>query len=324
MKGTKKILVLSLIFVFAFSSIVSAANPVTKEELTASEMLQKASEKINEYKTYKVFAEINQDAKVTIPMLAEQTAKTMMRYEEYVDNRGKSLEKTTIVSDELTQGKPIITETFTNGNIRYIKNQETGKWTVEEIDLFNDSINSLMESNPQQYLQFADFAILALDVEAKYMEDKRIAGQDYYVINMKIEKDKFKEIMKLVAKEDLKKSIIAVQETTGQMSPQQELQYQEQLRMIEQMVDQMMASLEIEADYTYYVNKTTKEFFKLELVATVNSDVSLKEMMGEESDGLNINEDLLMHLENSTKADYCFYGFDQEITFPEIKLEDLQ
>ncbi len=221
-----------------------------REDLLPEEMLAKSNKIMADTKTYKyqgnfdmdIFTSFPQSEDGQIKMAMEMNGQARMPDESYVSVKYNSVSDPNFPQEMLAQP----TETYLNKNVIY-QRMFGGPWQKMDLEIPGELMNmnnSLQNSSPQEYIdQIKQYGLFPA-----YAGDKTIEGQSYYVIKVKLDEEKYKEVMK--ASMDLAKQ--QVMDQTAEQNEGEEMPVD-----FGQMISQMLDSMSMNYGYKMYVNTDT-------------------------------------------------------------------
>ncbi|MEW9122584.1 MAG: S-layer homology domain-containing protein [Thermotaleaceae bacterium] len=271
-----------------------------REGLTAAEMLQTASEKFEEFDTYKYRGAMDLETKVSIPEQGEQSVKMTMTQEGVFQKPLKVYVKSTAeIKDMEIEGAQTDSEVYMDENQMYIRVPGEEKWMTMDFNPILQEIQKLTGQN-----QNLGNAVMSkeqmemLGMFATYGPDVVKDGKYYYTIQSAFDSDSFKKIFQEVF-DKLMDYFIALAEQNGETPSQAEQE------MAKQQLMEIINQMDLQIDYIIYVDKETKVF----------GDMKVIQMMD-----MNMGE-IKSHTHSTGSFEY--YDFNGEVSFPEIKPEDV-
>ncbi|WIF95959.1 S-layer homology domain-containing protein [Caminicella sporogenes] len=309
-----------------------------RDGMSAADMLVMVNEKTMKYKTYKQKGNMNMKMSVKVEGLPEEVYKEdlelqnllkqgmnmVVNMELQVQNPDKSYVKESIEYDNEELGNQNM-EIFIDGSYMYSKTNDMEKWIKQDIGGLMKQIKSLYGSNePYNMSSFNKQQLEAYKDYAVFGEDVKIDGKDYYVIKIDLDKETYRKLYKEITDKILDSMIELQRQNQDKNSSEQG---QMSIDMLKQIVKQITEQMEVEVSYKFYINKETKNYEMVDLVQDVYMpmDNLLKMLMqtmeeGKEKEQLkNVKITMNSHFDGRFKL----YDFNGEVSFPEIKPEDI-
>ncbi|AOT70848.1 DUF6612 family protein [Geosporobacter ferrireducens] len=303
MKNKKVVLLLAMMMVLSVTSVAMAqteAANLTREGLSAMEMMQLASEKMDAFDTYKYNGVLNMEMKMDVPGEEKQEMKMEIVQEGVFKKPQQVYGKTTgkILNMELPGGDRT-TEVYMNDNTMYIRDGQEEQWIKMDMDPLLKEIQKLTGSQEMGGAVMSKEQMAALGMYATYGQDVVKDGKTYYVINVNMDQEAFKKMYQEVMEKIMPQfAEMAVKE--GEEQPQVDPE------VIKKQIVEMISMMEMEMEYSMYIDKETKLFEDMKIKQTLQMN------MGE------------MKSHTSSEGTYKYYDFNGEVTFPEIKPEDIK
>lgn len=311
MKKSKGIILLSILLVlsmtmtaFADTSEISA---VTKGGMTASEMLEKVSDELLEYKTLKYVLEMDMISSVIDKTqeeaeeeIAQELAMKMIMNAAMDQENDKLYIVNTVKTEVEEEAIEVSTEMLKQGSVMYMKLPGADKWMQQDLNPIMQELEALLGTNIQNGTGATKQQMELFGMTAAYLEDEKIDEEDYYVILITVDKEMFKAVID----EILDKIMILAMEMAG-VEELNEVEEEGMKEAVEAMIAEMIKSMDIEVEYKYYINKETKILEKIDFQQTIRMEMGI--------------------IEQLTKATGAFqyYDFDEPVEIPEIQPEDI-
>ncbi|QXM07005.1 hypothetical protein [Crassaminicella indica] len=334
MKNRKIALFMVLIFIVSMTITAVAQEDITKDGLTASEMLIKATNTFNnQYTTCKFSNTTNVNTKTTGSMnikkpdpnaegkfieeeqKIDENTNMVILQEGIFEKPEKIYVKTTISLKDMPQEqKPQTSETFMDKGIMYIKSGENAKWIKIDINPLMAEIKKII-GNDRANVGMTKEQMELFGMYATYDEDTVIDGKEYYVINVNMDSAALKEVYnKLINKmfDQLGKVIeqtekIKTEKSTTETNP---VQTEEKPKMnkevLMQQMKEMFSKMNMNITYKYYINKETKLYEFIDITQTM--DMTMDKL----------------HTQTTSSSKCKYYDFNKEVTFPVINADDIQ
>ncbi|QEK12393.1 hypothetical protein FQB35_08390 [Crassaminicella thermophila] len=313
MKRKWKIVLLVVSFVVLLTNIAMAQTEeefikqLTREGMTAAEMLDMANEKMNEFDTYKFDGVMDIKTKVvgviedkqveqTINMIINQEGMFKKPQKVYVKSKTKSigLEENQISTEKTS-------EVFMEDGIMYMKNDSAEKWVKIDTNPMMKEIQKLLGNNDMASVGISQKQMELYGMFAYFDKDAIIDGKEYYVINIDLANKTFKKLCK-----DIVNKTFEYYGKLGKAKGDSELNSEEDQAKIKALIQEMLEKMDIKVSYKLYVNKETKIFDKMEIIQNISMNMN----------GMNTN--------TYTEGKYRYYDFNKEVVFPKINIEDVQ
>ncbi|SHK43956.1 hypothetical protein [Paramaledivibacter caminithermalis] len=308
-----------------------------RDGIAADKLLVLANKKLEEDKTYRAKGSFNMNMTMNVEglpaedeigqellgqgMNMDMTTELDMQAE----SPDKAYIKQVIKSDtEEVQSENTI-EIYMDGPTMYQKMDISGdKWIKNDMSSVYNKIQSLQANNPQSMSQLSDEQIEFFKDYARYGENVKKGGKEYYVILLDIDKETYKRFYEEYTKEIMDASLEA---SLKQQSENNGLEQKNEveIEMAKQFVTQMINDMEIEVSYKFYINKNTKHYEKMDLTMDMymNMDNLIQKMaqmfQDEDEDLSKIKMEMVTHMEGQ----FDYFGFGKEVVFPKITEDDI-
>ena len=272
---------------------------LTREGLSAVDMMQLVNEKFSAFDNYKYRGVLNMETKMEVPVEGHQTMKMEMLQEGMFQKPQQVYVKTTakVLGMEVPGGDQT-SEVYMTDNAMYMRMPQEEKWMKMDMNPIMQEIQKLTGSQDMGNTVMSKEQMAALGMYATYGQDVVIDGKGYYVISASIDKEAFKKMFQEIMEKSLSYfSEMAMKE--GEVQPQVDQE------VIKKQIMEMVNMMEVEMDYSMYVDKETK------LVEDMKIKQNIHMNMGE----------ITSHV--SSEGTFKYYDFNGEVTFPEIKPEDV-
>ncbi|WZL74593.1 hypothetical protein QBE52_07845 [Clostridiaceae bacterium 35-E11] len=313
MKRKATVLLCVLLLVVAFTSTAMAQSEeefiqqLTREGMTASQMLEKANEKMSMFDTYKYHGTMNINTKVLVPIEEQQDINMVIDQEGVYQKPQKAYTKsiTTMVNvgeEGLPTPPEQVSEALVEDGTMYIRTGETNQWMKLDLNPMMQEMESLFGKKDPANVGMTKEQIEMFGMYASYDEDMQIEGKNYYVINVDVDKDAFKKIYQQTMKHMFKYfEEMGKQQNTDNDEAIPKFNSEEVQNQMEEMIEKM----EMEVNYKFYIDKETKVYDVMEMTQTVN--MSVEEVK----------------TQSNTQGKYQYYDFNKDVDFPVINPEDI-
>lgn len=307
MKKTKGIILLSILLVLSMTMTAFAdtneTSAITKEGMTASEMLEMVSDKLLEYKTLKNIIEIDMTSQV-IDKTQEKEATEMvmnMLMEAAMDQENDKIyivnTVKTILGEKTLEDN---TEALKNGNVMYVKPPRVDKWIQQDLNPIVQEFEALLGTNMQNGTDITKKQMELFGMTATYLEEEEIDEEDYYVILITVDKEKFKAVM-----DEVLDKIMTLTVEMMDVEELDEVEEEEMKEAIEVMMTELITGMDMEIEYKYYINKETKVLEKMDFDQVIHMEMGI------------------MDQHTTSTGVIKFYDFDEPVEIPEIQPEDI-
>ncbi|AKL93603.1 hypothetical protein CACET_c00850 [Clostridium aceticum] len=315
MKKNQIAIILAFILVFSMTTAVMAdtstidvnheeAIDVTQEGMTATEMLEKASEELLGFKTMNYI--LDMDMKSHVIERAEEGLKEADMIIHMLQEGAVDLEsnKVYVVSTSKAMAGEeeidTVTELFIDNYDIYMKFPGTDQWLKSSIDPMMQELQALLGTNIENNVGISKQQMALFGMRATYLPEEKINGEEYYVVLLTVDKEAFK-----AAADEIIKATV---EITQQLIKAEEVSSEEEEEMrqeIETMVKELIYGMDMEIEYTCYIHKDTKNLEKMGIVQRMNM------MSG------------IVEIHTTSTGTFKYYAFDEEISFPNIPQEEI-
>ncbi len=277
---------------------------ITREGLTAHQMLQKANQNLAELDSYKFKGEMNIDTKTSSPEAAEQKLHMAITQEGAYQKPEKAYVKSTSIidadgSEELKDQKQESEIVMDNG-MMYIKTEDNEKWLAFDINPIMKEIEKLVGQQNATTGVISSQQLELFGLYATYAPDAVIEDKEYYVVDVDLDYDTFKELYK-----ELLNKIGTYAEASLKSNNKEEVSQADMKEMKQAIVD-IINKINMEANYKYYIDKPTKMYHNMEINQNLKMDV-------EET-----------AVQTNTQGKYTYYDFGEEVNIPQIQPQDTQ
>lgn len=283
--------------------MTKAETVFTREGMTASEMLQKASDKLLEYKTMKYTLDMKMNSQV-IDNTQEGQAVDMvmtMLMEGAMDQENNKVyiigtTKTT-AGDEAAEAT---TEIVMDDYVMYMKYPGSEKWLKQDLNPMMQDLQGLLGTNLQNTTGVSKQQMELFGMRATYLPEEVIDGETYYVILMTIDNEAFMKVMDEVL-------VKAVGVATEIMGPEASIQLEdeEMKQMMEAAIKEIINNMEMKVQYRYYIHQDTKVLDKMEVHQVIDMSMGI----------------LQQHAVST--GTFQYYGFDEAVEIPEVQPEEI-
>ncbi len=279
---------------------------LTREGLTAMQMLDTADKKLKGYKTYKFTGKINMNGKVKAPQ-GEELINMEMLQEGQGENPETVYVKTTMTmkDKEGTETKST-SEAYMKDRIMYMKIDGSEKWIKMDMNPMMNELEGIMGGSVGN-TGISSEQLKMFGMYAKYEEEATIDGKEYYVIGIDVDKESFKKIYKEIMDKTMKISMDAAMTADKENPEMKELAQDEEVQaQMQKAIEEMIANMDMELGYKLYIDKKEKNYDKMDM--NINMNMTME----------GIHTEMLMN------GDYKYFDFDQAVKFPEIKESDIE
>lgn len=319
MKNKKIALLMVLIIILSMTITSMAQGEVTKDGLTASEMLIKASETMNNScDTFKLSGTTNTNKKVTGSMVIptpdtdgniieeekkiDKTTSIVMIQEGIFQKPQKVYVKTTTSPKDMPENQIHNSEVFMENGTMYMRIDKNTKWNKINIDPIMQEFQSILGNNSSN-ITLTKKQMELFGMYASYDEKAVIDGNSYYVINVTMDSTALKELCSKFTDKilnQLQKSKAQTEKTNGEIVPQMSKE------KITQQLQKMFSQMNINISYKYYINQETKMYEFMDIAQTIDMDIEK------------------LHTNIISNGKYKYYDFNKEVTFPVINIEKIK
>lgn len=305
----------------------------TKEGMSAADMLVLANKKAAEANTYKQKGTLLTDMELMVEGITPQQIEENQGLKAFLDGgmkMGMQIDmdvsyqypdkvyiKQTLAADEDIEEAIQDVETFMDGTVMYTRMADADKWVMQDMGSVMEQIMSISDREPYQMAQLSEEELKMFKEFAVYEEDVQIDDKKYYVIGFDIDKDAYMEYYNELV-ERVMDSIVELQVENPQLQQDPAFDAEQYKRMMTALV----ANMEVEISYKYYINSNTKFFEKM----WVSQDMlmPMEQFMAEV--GEMIGEDIppfSVKVLSRAEGEFEIYDFDVEVDFPVIDEEDI-
>lgn len=302
-----------------------------REGLTAAEMLEASSNKNLEFETYKQKGTMDMQIKMQIEGLPQEEIeedeelKSMMNegmnmsidMDIQIENPDKAYIKEVVKANELEAGDQVI-EIFMDETTMYTKIEEDGKWIKNDMSEIYQQMQELSGNKPYEVATISKEQLEFFKKYARFDENQKVDGEEYYVVNMDINKEAYKKYYKELIDKSID-SVIELQKQNPNMANEEAMDPEQ----LSQMMKQIFKDMEMEISYRFYIDKKTKAYEIMDITQDIymNMDnlINMMNEMAEEEDKVDVKAEMVNHMEGQFKL----YDFNKEITFPDIQPEDI-
>lgn len=312
-KSKGKIVLLVMFFVLSLTSMAMAQTEeefiqqLTREGMTAAEMLQIASEKMNKFDTYRFDGLMDVKNKIigcideeqmeqNVHMIISQEGVFKKPQKVYVKSKAKNIE---LIEDPIAAEQ--ISEVFMEDATMYMRVGTAEKWMKIDFNPMVKEIQKLAGNKDMASAGISQQQMELYGMFAYFDEDKIMDGKEYYVIAIDLNSNTFKRLYKEIIDKTLKyygeiKKVGEKAKGNLEIDPKE----------VQAFVDEMIEKMEMEISYKFYINKETKVYEKMEIMQNIS---------------MNMEE---MNTQTYTEGKYTYYDFNKEVTFPNINPEEIQ
>ncbi|TCO78029.1 hypothetical protein [Marinisporobacter balticus] len=319
MKNKKITLLMVLVLMVSMTITSMAQGEITKDGLTASEMLIKASETMDTtYHTFKFSGTMNINTKITGSMATPKTdaegniieeekkidknTEMIMTQEGIFQKPQKVYVKTIASLKNMPEGQNQTSEVFMENGSMYMRTAKGEKWIKIDIDPIMQEFQSMLGSNSSNIALTKEQMDL-FGMYASYDADAVVDGKSYYVMDVTMNSAALKELCSKVADkmlDQIQKTETQTEKTDAKTAPKIS---QEELK---QQIQETFSKMKMEITYKYYINQETKMYEFMDIAQTIDMDMEK------------------MHTNTVSNGKYKYYDFNKEVTFPVINPEDIQ
>ncbi|MCT4595476.1 MAG: hypothetical protein N4A57_14600 [Anaeromicrobium sp.] len=330
MKNKKISLLMILIFIVSMTVTAMAQEEITKDGLTASEVLIKSNDTFNnQYTTLKFKGTTNMNTKTTGSMMIKKTDPNnegqFVEEEEKVDENVDMtmsqegifekpekvyVKTTTSVKNMPEEQKTQSSEVLMDQGVMYMRIGENTKWLKLDINPMMQEMKKIM-GNDGTNMGMTKEQMELFGMYASYDENTVIDGKEYYVINVNMDSTALKEITsKAMDKifDQFEKIMEETEKTEAKTESTQTKSEQPEMdkETLKKQMQEMFSKMNMNVTYKYYINKETKmyEFMDISQIIDMNTDK--------------------IHIQTTSTGKYKYYDFNKEVTFPIINAENLQ
>lgn len=302
-----------LLLVVAFTSTAMAQSEeefiqqLTREGIMASEMLERANEKVNQFDTYKYHGTLNISTEVLTPMEEPQDINMIMDqegvYQKPQKAYTKSIAKFVNVSKE---GMPVppeqVSEALMEDGTMYIRTGQTDQWIKIDLNPMMKEMESLLGKKDAANIGMSKQQMEMLGMYASYDQDIQIDGKEYYVINVDVDKESFKKLYQQTMEHMFKYfEEIGKQKSTENDGAVPKFNSEEVQKQMQDMIEKM----EMQVNYKFYIDKETKVYHVMEIAQILE---------------MNLEE---VKTQSNTQGKYEYYDFNKPVEFPVVNPEDI-
>lgn len=273
-----------------------------RQEMSPEELLLKSTETMATFNSYKAKIDMQQEMEMVNPETGEtQQMDMQMIMDMAMQNEPVllyAITEATVTSDEMAEAETLTTEMLMNEDGLYTTMPEEG-WV--KLNIPGMDMKALLEESNQDPLKSLQ-QLTEAGVLLSFGNDQEKNGQSYWVLNVTMGPDSFREILDQVIT-----SIPLPQDedpTTG-----------EQLNT---MYQKMFASMKADIYYSTWINQDTliPEFMEIFSTMEINTDIPAP---SEEEKPIVVNVSL------QQSGSYEMYGFDVPFSVPDVSdAKDLQ
>jgi len=309
-------------------------NLFTRDEMSASEMLILSNENNSNYNTYKQKGTMSMNMKVMVEGLSQeaiddiQELKALLNQgidmdieiEVYAQNPDKAYIKEVIKprNQELGVEQQDI-EIFMDTSSMYTKMMNSDKWIMQDISSLMSQLQvTSTSSEPYTMTKLSDEQLKLFKEFARYEEDTVMDDKEYYVINMLIDNETYKEYYMEIVKKTMD-SVVQMQMENPEFAGNPDFnpdQYKEMMVLL-------LSQMEVEIEYKYYVNKATKNYEKMwisqDIYMPLDNLFQMIQQMVPEEKIPSVSIKMLTQME----GEFSLYDFNEEVIFPVITPEDI-
>lgn len=282
---------------------------LTREGLNASEMLEKSAEKMDGFDTYKYNGTMNMETKVsgTIEGQAEEENIKMVVDSEGVFEKpqkiyGKS--QTTIIS-QTDEPQKQVSEVLMNNGMMYLKAGDAEKWIKMDMNPLMQEIQKFTGNSDMMNMGLSKEQMELIGIYASYGKDATINDKEHYVIDVYVDEDSFKKMYKGIIDKTME-MMMDQAETANNNLQQEDALTQPSPKAIAMMIENMLNNMNVRVSYKFYIDKESKCYSNMETCQSVMLDFN----------GITS--------QTVANGQYKYHGFNEKVTFPTIKDEDIQ
>ncbi|QZY55079.1 hypothetical protein [Crassaminicella profunda] len=339
MKNKKIALLMILIFIVSMTITSMAQEEITKDGLTASEMLLTVNDAFNnQYTTFKFNGTMNMNTKTTGSMMIkkpdpnnegqfikeeqklDQNVDMTMVQEGIFEKPEKVYVKTTAsIKNMPKEQKPQSSEVLMDQGVMYMRARENAKWIRLDINPMMQEMKKMM-GNDGTNMGMTKEQMELFGMYAAYDENTVIDGKEYYVINVNMDSAALKEVYsklidqmfdqlgKIIEQTEITKpkQAEAKIETTEIKPEQIEEKPEMNKEVFKQKMQELFSKMNMNVTYKYYINKETKMYEFMDITQTI--DMTMEKI----------------HTQTTSTGKYKYYDFNGEVTFPVINTENPQ
>jgi hypothetical protein len=324
--------------------MTSMAEEITKDGLTASEMLIQSNDAFtNQYTTFKVNGTMSMNTKTTGSMMTKkpdpnnegqfieeekkinENVDMTMSQEGIFEKPEKLYMKTTFSTKNVPEKKiPPSSEMIMDQGVMYTRIEGKIKWVKIDMNPMMREIKKITGTDGTS-MNMTKEQMELLGMYASYDENKVIDGKEYYVININMDSAALKEITskamdkiydqfgkvieeaEKIEAQKAKETQTKAKTKTTETTPEQIHQKPKMDKeTLKQQMQEMFSKMNMNITYKYYINKETKMYEFMDIAQTMDMT------MGK------------IHMQTTSTGTYKYYDFNKEVTFPVINAEDLQ
>jgi len=305
----------------------------TRDGLSASDMLVLINEKTAEVDTYKQKGTLFTDMELILEGTTQEQIEENEELEAFLDGGmdismqmdmevsvqtpDKIYITQSVVSEAETEEMTQYAESFIDGSVMYTRMSGTDKWVMQDMGPVMEQIQAISDREPYQMTQLSEDELKIFKEFARYENDVELDGKEYYVIGLDIDKDTYKEYYIEII-EKVMDSVVTLQIEDPRLQEDPAFDPEQ----YKQMMKALVADMEVELCYKYYVNKETKMFDKMwlsqEMIMPMEQFMTeIVEILGEEAPPFSVK------VLSRSEGEFELYDFGVEVEFPVITEDDI-
>ena len=271
---------------------------LTREGLTAINMIDASNKNMVELKTYKFQTVMSGGTDARTPQGMEHMDINMIQDGVVASPESMYMKQTMTIKDKKTgQETKIVMDTIVKGKTMYIKEENGVKWTKMDLDPMMQDLQGLTDgkmSSPTITKQQLEL----FGMYATYEKDVTIDGKDYYVISMNIDKDAFKNAMSKIMESSAKISAnnMKIKDSSVKVDANE----------LQKAMGSMFDNMNITLNMKLHIEKYSKTYNKTDMDMAMKMNIA------------PVNIDMTM------KGEVKMFDLGKEVTVPEIKDTDIQ
>ena len=305
----------------------------TRDGLSAPDMLVRINEKLAELETYKQKGTMLTEMQLIFEGITQEQIEENEDLEEFLDggmeiSMNMEMDVSFQAPDRIYMKQSLVStagveevmqdvETFMDGPLMYQRMAGSDKWVVQDLGPAMEQIRTITDREPYQMAQLSEYELRMFKEFAKYEDDIETDKGQYYVISFDIDQEAYREYYMEIMEKVMESMVtLQVESPTLQQDPDFDPQ------QYKQMMAALVAGMEVELSYRYYINKETGLYERVWMSQdmTMPMEGFMKEVvesLGEDAPDFSIK--VLSHSE----GEFEIYDFNGEVEFPVITEEDL-
>ncbi|SDJ82149.1 S-layer homology domain-containing protein [Natronincola ferrireducens] len=283
--------------------LMRKAKPVfTREGMTASEMLEKVTEKIEKFDTMKYTLNMDMKSHVIDRVEGQEVFMTMdIILEGAIDQKNDQIHlvttTTTKAGEEVVEA---VVEMIMTEDMMYMKFPETEQWMAINIDPLMKELEAMLGTSMDKNTGISQQQMELFGMRASYLPEEKIDGEDYYVVAITVDQKAYRAAMDEILKNtmDLMVEMMGV----GEVALEEKAEMEEAIKL---MLHEMLTAMEMEVEYKYYIHQETKLMDKMEVDQAIHMKAGTVEN------------------HSVSKGVFRYYDFNEPVNIPTINPEDL-